>query len=147
MKEDLNITREGIYNSASYQMYQIHTIQTRIDENSISPLKYDYEANCFNYQKILADLFNLFSKVEPKLTPEELEIADFARKEIKKYEQQYPVYQEVNKDGRSIQVFKKNNWNQLSELLINYRGLISELLDRHGLGNPDKQNAGVAMIN
>lgn len=146
MREDISTPKEGIYNSAAYQMFQIHTIQSRIDENFISPLKHDPEANCFNYQKILADLLNLLNKVEPKLTPKESEIAEFARKEVKAYEKEHPVYQEINKDGKAIQMFKQAHWDKLYDLIVDYRALISELMDKHGLGNPDKQNAGVSII-
>ncbi len=147
MKEELGFPREAIYNQAGFQMLRIHEIESRINEHFVSPLKYDIESQCFNYQKMLADFDNLLNIVDSKLSEKERESIDKLRKGLKKFQEDNPIYEELNRDGRSFRVFKRKNWDILSELIYDYRRNLSRLMDAHGLGNPDKKNAGVSIIN
>jgi hypothetical protein len=144
--DEVSIPKEASYNQAQLQMIRIHEIEKRIDSNLIDPLLTD-EFGMINYNKILADLYNLLIIVYPKLSSDEKDEAMKAREFIQNFKKKYPVFSQVNKDGRAIEIFNPKHWDQLSEFIFQYRLLISELMDNHGLGNPDKQSPTTEAIN
>jgi len=145
--EELNIPKEASYNQAVFQMIRIHEIEKRIDENLIAPLSFDRDSNRYNYKKVLGDLYNLLTIVNPKLSEGEKKKALWGRQRLINFQLKNPVYIPLNNNGRYSEMFSEKNWVQLSEMIFEYRIFLSELMDKHGLGNPDKKNVGTSIIN
>lgn len=137
---------QGQYNQALFQQIRLHELWTRIERMSINPLLYNPEFKLYHYEVMFNDLGNILKVVYPKLTSTDQEAMLKDRDELQELIKSKPIYQRIKKFNKIWTRFDKEAWTDINDKLFNFMLKIEVTLDKHGLGNPNKDDPNKAIL-
>ena len=132
------------FNAGLLQMKRIHEIQDLLNRASLNPLAFNEELGVYNYQIIFSSTCSLLNEASPKLGKDERKDAEKLRNGIREFIVKFPIY-ELKKDIKagsnySTNSLNKKHWQILLDWLQTYETLIRNLLDKHQLNSPNKED-------
>lgn len=131
------------YNQALFEQQRLHECLLRISRLSINPIAYNPEFQTHNYKIIFNDLCSVLSEISPKLKPDELKSTMNDKKVINDYINAFPIWN-VKKHqtygSKPTPYVDNKRWDTLSTALFDFRLKIEQLMEKHGFGNPDRDD-------
>jgi len=144
MSGDDRVIGDAKFNQAGYYQIRIHELFQRVDRLSINPLRYDPVFDAYGYDIIFRDLNSIFLTISSKLNTNEFQKVISIKNDINKFFKENKLYEtKLISDlynQKRVSVLNNSKWEELSQLLFDYRLIIEKMIDVHGLGNPSKSS-------
>jgi len=138
---DNNPNVQGQFNQAYFQMARLNELFSRVDTLSANPLGFNRMFRDYNYRIIFRDLVSIFSTISAKLTPDEKKKMLAKKKEIDNAIIKNPPRKiSYNYWGKTEGSFSIQAMDLVSDLFLEFKMELESLADRHGLGNPTKDD-------
>lgn len=144
--------QSATFNQAVFQQVRINKLMDRINECSINMLATNIQFEEHNYKIIFNDLDSLLGEISSKLTEEEQKEIFHERSILNKYMDMgiYDTRTNVNptnsSDKKHSKVLNSKRWFLLREGLFNFKIKIINLMEKHGFGNPNKDDPRLASL-
>lgn len=143
-----NFGESATFNQAVFQQVRMNKLMDRINECSTNPLAYNLDMCEFNYKIIFSDLCSLLSEISSKLTPEEKNLILHEKNLIDAYINEIQLFE--NKKNvplkKNVKLINPITWNPLKNSLYMFKINIIELMEKHGFGNPSKDDPRFASL-
>ena len=138
------------YNQAGYGERRKDEGLTRVDRLSINPFLFNQDTNAWNYEIIFNDLKTILLTISPKLKPDELTTILKLKETIRGAIRYLPIFTTaINitmKGKEKSNRINYQNRDTITDLLFLFRLNIEKLMDKHGFGNPSKEDPTKAII-
>lgn len=144
--EDFQGVNIASFNQAGFQQLRIHELFVTIDRCSVNPLMFNPYYFEYNYNVIFNNLNAVLSYLYPKLKDDDKKEIMNKRNELKKIIQDDELLYSKSHPNSKKKLVNQEVWNSLNEAIFNYRLLIECLADKHGLGNPNKEDPSRAIV-
>ena len=126
------------FNEAMLQMKRLHDEQTIINQANQTPLLMNQDFGSYGYEIIFKSLENQFKEISPNLNKKEFLTGIMRRLRLKESMKKFPphVSKWNNVTGGESEIFYKENWEIVSEMLFHYSLYIRKMMDNHNLTSP-----------
>jgi len=138
---------QGQFNQASFLQIRLHELYTEINILSSNSGAWNNEKQTYNYNIIFNDLISVFSTISAKLKPDEKEEVLKKQEVIENLLVNNPPNQKLinpNNPKKSIPMNCPRALFKLNKLLQDFKMSLEALSDKHGLGNPTKDDPRLA---
>jgi hypothetical protein len=130
---------QASFNQAQFQQIRLHELFQRIDRFYTNPLAFNPNYQDYNYKIIFNDLVSIFLTISAKLT--ETEKGDMMTKK-----QEIDTLLSTNAPHKTMMdyrmkrrtFFSQPSFEELNNLLLEFKINLEHLADIHGFGNPTK---------
>lgn len=132
---------EASFNQAGYSQLRLHNLFMRIDELNSNSSAYNYKLNSYNFNIVFNDLVSVYSIISSKLNETEKKDLIKKRKEITNLLATNPPHKKItNYLGESRIGFSSIALDDLNKLLLEFRDLLENLMEKYKIGNPNKES-------
>ena len=144
---DLPKGMQGQYNQALFQQIRLHELWTRIERMNANLLLFSPVFNLYHYEVVFNDLSTIMKIVYPKLGDADKKVMDNQREMIRTMIIKNKIYEVVYKHNKKWTRFNSSSWEKISKELFKFELDIEMISDKHGLGNPNKDDPNKAILN
>lgn len=128
------------FNEAFLKMRRLNTIQESLNKLRLNLLAMNPNYQDYNYNLFFKELCSLQMEIVGKLSKNEVTSIEEQRKDLRMMIRDNPPWKiMMHYDNRRI-VMDHKNWAELEDKLENYEMELKILMDRHGLGTPNKES-------
>jgi len=142
--QQMDTGKSSQFNAGLLQMKRLHETQDLLNRANLNPLALNEEVGVYNFEILFSSVNSLLNEASPKLGKVEREDAEFMRDAIKNFMLKKPVFEvkkniKVGSNGM-VNKFNETNWRTLQRWLTKYETLVRDLLDKHSMNSPDKED-------
>lgn len=141
MAEESGFSSTASWSEMTLQPKRIDELQREINNVRKNPTAFNLEHNTYNYNIWYSNITSLYSESNAKLTEQEEKDLFLLRDFIKSLLIYKPPHKKTFNDGnkQAKTIFLPKHWEILQGFLFMYEKYTRKYLDKHGLGNPDKE--------
>ena len=151
MENNHNDKGEAVFNQAYYQQDRLNELFRNVDSMSMILFKMNNIMPAWNYELVYAELDSIASSIPGNISPEEIKMLEGISLTIRLVIRNHPpfVYRKFTGYGKPKVDRTPNYINQdkITDLLKLYRRQIAQVMAKHGMGNPTKQDVTKSVVN